>query len=691
MTSFTPRTYPITRAVDQVDDYFGTPVPDPYRWLEDDNSEETAAWVAAQNEVTFGYLAGIPYRAALKERLQAIYNYPRFSAPYRRGDRFFFFKNDGLQDQSVVYVQQGLEAEPEVLLDPNTFSEDKTVVLTAFSPSRNGKYAVYGLSEGSSDWQTYRILNIDTRETLPDVLEWVKVSYPSWCGDGFYYSRYDAPEAGKELSSRNEFHEVYYHRLGTEQSQDVLIYEDSEHPLRFHLARVTEDERFLILSISDRGQAKLGNAVYIKNLAAGDTDFTPVVDTITDESYQVVDNVEDTLLISTDKDAPNGRLIQVDLKNPAEAHWKTILPERPEPLRDVDTAGGKIFASYLKDVSTRVYVHSLTGELENEILFPDLGTAGRFGGQKDDDFVFYIFTSFTLPATIYRYDIATRHSTVFRAPDLTFDPTQYDSRQVFYPSTDGTHIPMFLISKKGLQRNGQIPTYLYAYGGFNVELVPSFSANRIALLEQGVMVAIANIRGGGEYGRTWHEAAIREKRPTTFQDFIAAAEYLIAENYTHPDKLAIEGRSNGGLLMGAVMNLRPDLFKVVLPGVGVMDMLRFHKFTIGWNWIAEYGSSDNEADFPYLYGYSPLHNIRSDVPYPATLIVTADHDDRVVPAHSFKYAATLQAHQSGDAPVLIRIGTKSGHGASNLTKALEETADIYAFIFHHLGVEPQFA
>ncbi|MBD1910780.1 MULTISPECIES: prolyl oligopeptidase family serine peptidase [unclassified Leptolyngbya] len=684
-------TYPQTRTVDQIDDYFGTSVADPYRWLEDDHSDETAAWVAAQNELTFGYLDNISYRASLKARLQELYNYPRYSAPYRRGDRVFFFKNDGLQDQSVVYVQQGLDGEPEILLDPNTFSEDKTLVLTAFSPSRNGKYAVYGLSEGSSDWQTYRILNIDTRETLPEVIEWVKVSSPAWCGDGFYYGRYDAPEAGTELSSRNEFHKVFYHRLGTPQSEDQLIYEDPEHPLRFHMARTTEDEQYVILYISDRGQAKLGNAIYVKNLATGDTEFTPIVDSITDETYGVVDNVGDSLLISTNKDAPNGRLILVDPQKPTEEHWQTILPERPEPLRDVDTAGGKIFASYLQDVSTRVYVHSLTGELENEILLPELGTAGGFGGQKDDDFVFYTFTSFTTPGTIYRYDITTQHSTVFRAPELTFDPSQFETQQVFYPSPDGTRIPLFLISRKGIERNGKIPTYLYAYGGFNVEILPSFSANRIALLEQGVMVAIANIRGGGEYGRTWHEAAIREKRPIAFQDFIAAAEYLIAENYTNPDKLAIEGRSNGGLLMGAVMNQRPDLFKVVLPGVGVMDMLRFHKFTIGWNWIAEYGSSDNEADFPYLYSYSPLHNIRSDVPYPATLIVTADHDDRVVPAHSFKYAATLQAQQSGYAPVLIRIGTKSGHGASNLTKALEETSDIYAFIFHHLGVEPTFA
>jgi prolyl oligopeptidase len=683
--------YPATKTVDHTDTYFGTVVPDPYRWLEDDRSPETAAWVTQQNELTFSYLEKIPYRGTLKTRLREILDYPRYSAPRRRGDRFFFFKNDGLQDQSVVYVQDGLEGEPRLLLDPNTFSDDQTTTLSAFNPSKDGKYAVYGLSEGSSDWQRYRILNVETGETLPETLEGVKVSYPAWCGDGFYYGRYDAPEDGTELSSRNEFHKAYYHRLGTDQSQDELIYEDPDHPLRFHFVYLTEDERFVMLSISDRAQPKLGNALYIKDLAAGETEFSPLIGTITDESFGIVDNLGDRLLMTTDKDAPNRKLVLVDPKNPTEDQWQTLLPERPEPLNGVNYAGGKLFASYLKDVTTRVYVHSPDGTLENEVELPGLGTVGGFGGQSDDDFVFYVFTSHIAPSTIYCYTIATKESTVFRAPEIAFDANAYETKQVFYPSTDGTRIPMFLIHKKGLEFSGHTPTYLYAYGGFNASMVPSFSPNRIALLEQGILVAIANIRGGGEYGRAWHEAAIREDRPTAFNDFIAAAEYLIAEGYTNSEKLAIEGRSNGGLLVGAVMNLRPDLFRVALPGVGVMDMLRFHKFTIGWNWIAEYGSSDNEADFAYLYGYSPLHNIRDDVPYPATLIVTADHDDRVVPAHSFKYAATLQSRHSGDNPTLIRIGTKSGHGASSLTKGIEETADLYAFMFHHLGVEPQFS
>ena len=682
--------YPETATVDQVDTYFGTAVPDPYRWLEDDRSEATAAWVEAQNEVTFGFLEQIPYRGAIKQRLQKIMDYPRYSAPDKRGDRFFFFKNDGLQDQSVVYVQDGLDGEPRVLLDPNTFSEDKTTALSAFNPSKDGKYAVYGLSEGSSDWQRYRILNVDTGESLPETLEWVKVSYPTWCGNGFFYGRYDAPADGSELSSRNEFHKVYYHRLGTDQSADELVYEDLDNPLRFHFVGATEDERFLILSISDRGQPKLGNALYVKDLAAGDTEFSPLIDTITDESYDIVDNLGDRLLMTTNKDAPNRKLVLVDPQNPAPENWQTVLPEQPEPLRDANLVGGKLFATYLKDVTSRVYIYAPDGTQKREVTLPGLGTVSGFDGGPEDEFTFYVFTSHTMPPTIYRYDIATGQSRVFRAPEITFDSADYETRQVFYPAADGTQIPLFLIHKKGLQFNGDTPTYLYAYGGFSISLVPSFRAAWITLLEQGMLVAIANIRGGGEYGRAWHEAAIREKRPTAFNDFIAAAEYLIREGYTNSSKLVIEGRSNGGLLVGAVMNLRPDLFRVGLPGVGVMDMLRFHKFTIGWNWSAEYGNSDSEADFPHLYGYSPLHNIRNDESYPATLIVTADHDDRVVPAHSFKYAATLQARHSGENPTLIRIGTKSGHGASNLTKGIEETADTYAFVFHHLGIQPAF-
>ncbi|MGF1459074.1 MAG: prolyl oligopeptidase family protein [Leptolyngbyaceae cyanobacterium] len=683
--------YPETATVDQVDTYFGTAVPDPYRWLEDDRSAATAAWVKAQNAVTFNFLEQIPYRGAIKQRLKEIVDYPRYSAPTKRGDRFFFFKNDGLQEQSLVYVQDGLKGKPRQLLDPNTFSDDQTTTLSVFNPSKDGKYAVYGLSEGSSDWQQYRILNVETGELLPETLTWVKVSYPAWCGEGFFYGRYDAPTDGSEWSSRNEFHKVYYHRLGTDQSADDLIYEDADHPLRFHFVSATNDERFLILSISDRGQAKLGNALYIKDLAAGATEFSPLIDTITDESFSIVDNLGDRLLMVTNQDAPNRKLVSVDPQNPAIEQWQTVLSEKAEPLRSASLVGGKLFVTYLQDVVSRVDVYTPEGSLERSVDLPGLGTVSGFDGTPRDAFTFYIFTSYTVPPTIYRYDVATGQSSMFRRPEIAFNTDEYKTRQVFYPSDDGTQIPLFLIHKKGLSLQRNTPTYLYAYGGFNISLVPSFQAQRVALLEQGMLIAIANIRGGGEYGRAWHEAAIREKRPTAFTDFIAAAEYLICEGYTRTDKLAIEGRSNGGLLVGAVINRRPDLFRVALPGVGVMDMLRFQKFTIGWNWIAEMGSSDNEADFAYLYDYSPLHNIRDDVPYPATLIVTADHDDRVVPAHSFKYAATLQARHSGEAPTLIRIGTNSGHGASSLTKGLEETADVYAFMFHHLGITPEYS
>ncbi|MEL6764808.1 MAG: prolyl oligopeptidase family serine peptidase, partial [Cyanobacteria bacterium J06607_6] len=477
-------------------------------------------------------------------------------------------------------------------------------------------------------------------------------------------------------------------RLGSCRGEDELVYEDPQHPLRFHFVGLTDDERFLVLSISDRGQPKLGNALYIQDLTAGDTEFSPLIGTITDESFAIVDGLGDRLLMVTDQDAPNRQLVLIDPKNPAADQWQTIIPEQPEPLEGVSFVGGKLFATYLKDVTTRVYVYRPEGTLEREITLPGLGTVNGFDGQADDDFTFYIFTSHTTPPTIYRYDITTGKSTIFRSPAIAFEATDYETRQVFYPSSDGTQIPMFLIHQKGLKFSGDTPTYLYAYGGFNYSLVPAFNAKWLPLLEQGMVVAIANIRGGGEYGRTWHETAIREHRPKAFQDFIAAAEYLIDEGYTNSERLAIEGRSNGGLLVGAVVNLRPDLFQVALPGVGVMDMLRFQKFTVGWNWIAEFGSSENNAEeFATLYNYSPLHNIRADAPYPATFIVTADHDDRVVPAHSFKYAATLQAQHSGDNPILIRIGTKSGHGASSLTKGLEETADIYAFMFHHLGVE----
>ena len=681
--------YPKARKVDHVDTYHGVSVPDPYRWLEDDNSAETAAWVEAQNKVTFGYLEKFPFRKAMHARVEALNNYEKISAPSRKGPWVFFSKNDGLQNQSVLFYQRGMTGKPEVLIDPNTWSADGTVRLGAFAPSMDAKYAVYGISKSGSDWQEYKVMELATKKTLDDSVQWVKVSGVAWHGDGFFYSRYPEPEKGKEKASINENHQVYFHKIGTPQSADVLVFEDKSNPQRFHTIDTTEDERFAILTISERGKGKNGNAVFVRDLSKGEKEFRPVFAEIGDSTYYVLDNVGDKLLVQTNEKAPNERVVLVDPLQPGEANWKTILPEKPEPLQGAGTAGGKLFATYLKDVTTKAYVYSIDGTLENEVALPGPGIAGGFGGNRDDTVVFYGFNNLNTPPTIFRYEIGTRKSSVFRRPKVPgYDPTLYETKQVFYPSKDGTKIPMFLVHKKGLKLDGNNPTLLYGYGGFNVVQSPTFSAARLALLEQGFVYANANMRGGGEYGETWHQAGTKLKKQNVFDDFIAAAEWLIANKYTSTPKLAIQGGSNGGLLVGAVINQRPELFGVAIPQVGVMDMLRFHKFTIGWNWIADYGSSDNPDEFKALYAYSPLHNIRKDGKYPATLITTADHDDRVVPAHSFKYAATIQELAKSDKPILIRIDTKSGHGASNLRKQLETTGDIYAFIMHNMGITP---
>jgi prolyl oligopeptidase len=681
--------YPESKKVDQADEYFGTKVADPYRWLEDDKNPEVQAWIEAQNKVTFAYLDRIPYREKLKARLTELYNYPRISAPFRRGDTYFFTKNDGLQNQSVYYIQKGVNGKPEVFLDPNKFSADGTSVLSAFSLSKDGTYLAYGISTGGSDWVTLSVMEVATRKKLTDEVMWMKASGVSWQGDGFYYSRYPEPEKGRELTSKNEFQTVYFHKVGTPQSADVLVYEDKEHPQRFQGVGTTEDERFAILSISERGKGKKGNSLYYKDVKGGDTNFSPIVADIGDDSFGIIDNVGDKFLVRTNMNAPNGRVVLVDPKNPDVKNWKDVLPERAEPLQGTGTAGGKLFASWRKDVATRAYVFSLDGTLENEIELPGVGSAGGFGGLNDDKYVFYSFTSFNFPPTIYKYDIATKKSTVFRTVDIPgFKPDAYETKQVFYTSKDGTRVPMFLVYKKGLKLDGNNPTLLYGYGGFNVVTAPGFSSTRMALLEQGVVYASANMRGGGEYGEKWHEAGTKLKKQNVFDDFIAAAEWLIANKYTSSNKLAIQGASNGGLLVGAVANQRPELFRAVVEQAGVMDMLRFQKFTIGWNWIADYGSAEaNVGEFKALYAYSPIHNIKQGAKYPSTLITTADHDDRVVPAHNYKYAAALQAGQGGENPVLIRIDTKSAHGASNTTKAIEQTRDIYAFLFENLGVQ----
>jgi len=684
--------YPQTKRIDHTDTYFGTEVSDPYRWLEDENSLETATWVREQNAVTFRYLSQIPYRSHLKSRLENLVNYTRYTAPFRNGDYFFFSKNDGLQNQNVYYIQKGLDATPEVLIDPNKFSADGTSQLAAFALSKDGKYLAYGISAGGSDWIEVHVMEVSSRKVLDDVLHWVKVSELAWQKNGFYYSRYDAPKQGNELTSQNEDHKVYYHRVASPQSEDELVYSDKANPQRFHTVQTTEDERFSILYIDDRGKGKKGNAIFVRDAAKDEKSWSPLIAEITDDEYYVVDNIDDQFLIRTNRNAPNWNVVLVDSKNTAEKNWRVVLPEKPEPLEDAATAGGKIFAKYLKDVTTRAYIYSMDGKLENEIALPGPGTANGFSGKRDDKFIFYTFNSLNIPSSIYRYDIASQTSTLFRMPEISgFNSADYETKEVFFTSKDGTRVPMFIVFKKGLKLDGTNPTLLYGYGGFNVTTAPTFSALRIALLEQGVIYASANIRGGAEYGEKWHEAGMKLNKQNVFDDFIAAAEYLINNKYTSPDKLAIQGASNGGLLVGVIANQRPELVKVVVQQAGVMDMLRFHKFTIGWNWIADYGSSENEAEFKVLRAYSPIHNIRSGIKYPATLITTADHDDRVVPAHSFKYAGALQHAQAGSNPILIRIDTNSGHGASSTTKSIEQAGDIYSFILRNLGVTPKYS
>ncbi|MGZ8844162.1 MAG: prolyl oligopeptidase family serine peptidase, partial [Pyrinomonadaceae bacterium] len=561
--------------------------------------------------------------------------------------------------------------------------------LGGWGPSETGKYIAYGISEGGSDWRDYYVLDVATRKPLADHIEWVKFSGASWVGDeGFFYNRYPQPESGKKMAGKNENQKTYYHKVGTPQSEDKLVYEDNGHPLRRHGIDVTEDQRFEILSVGDSSAGKKGNSLYFRERGKTEA-FTPIVVEIGDDSYGVIENIGNKFLVETNQGAPKGKVVLYD---PATKTWKDFLPERPEPLQSAGTAGGKLFVTYLKDVTTRAYVYSLDGKLENEIQLPGVGSAGGFGGRMDDKFVFYSFTSFNYPPTIFKYDIATKKSTVFRTVEIPgFNATEFEVKQVFFNSKDGTRVPMFITYKKGLTLDGSNPTVLYGYGGFNSTTSPGFSATRIGLLEQGVVYASANMRGGGEYGEQWHEAGTKLKKQNVFDDFIAAAEYLIAQKYTSPFKLAIQGASNGGLLVGAVANQRPDLFKAVHQHAGVMDMLRFHKFTIGSAWIADYGSSEqNEAQFKALLAYSPIHNVKMGTKYPAVLITTADHDDRVVPAHSFKYAAAMQAGQGGDNPIIIRIDTKSGHGASSTTKTLEQQTDIFAFLFTNLGVTPKY-
>jgi prolyl oligopeptidase len=682
--------YPASRKADQIDDYHGTSVADPFRWLEDDLSEETARWVTAQNEVTFAWLDRIPWREALRRRLTTLVDYPRSSAPEQKGPWLLFARNDGLQNQPVYFIQRGEAGEPEVLLDPNALSPDGTTRVAGLTFDRQARYIAYMVSHAGSDWQQIRVIDLATRVVLPDTVDWVKVSAIAWHGDGFYYSRYPEPGADEgAYSAKNDDHQVYYHALGTAQADDRLVYHDPENLQRFHVLGTTEDERYAVLSISDRGKGKDGNALLVKDLRQPHAEFLPLW-TQFDDQFTVLENDGDALLVLTNRQAPNQRVVRIDPHEAAESQWQTVIAEREEPLEGVGTAGGRLFAQYLKDVTSRVHVYAYDGTFERDVSLPGLGTIVGFGGEHEATQLFYTFTSFTAPATVYRYDIASGESTVYRNVALPFDPSQFETTQVFVTSKDGTRVPAFIVAKKGLVLDGNNPTLLYGYGGFNVSLPPSFSALRVAFLEQGGVYVQANLRGGGEYGEAWHQAGMKEKKQNVFDDFIAVAEWLIAHGYTRSERLAMQGGSNGGLLVGAIMTQRPDLARVALPAVGVMDMLRFHTFTIGWNWIADYGSSDDADGFRYLHAYSPLHNLKDGVSYPATLITTADHDDRVVPAHSFKFAARLQEAHQGDAPVLIRIETKSGHGSSSLTKQIEEMADVYSFVFANMGVTPAF-
>lgn len=676
-------TYPETKKDSTTDNYFGTTIADPYRWLENDTSAETKDWVDAENKVTQNYLSQIPYREDIKKRLTEIWNYPKETAPFKVGEYYFFTKNDGLQNQSVWFIKKGLNGKEEVFLDPNSFTKDGTASISILGFSHDKKYLAYSVAESGSDWSNIYVMEIATKQKLTDELKWTKFSGAAWKGDGFYYSKYDEPAKGMELSAANKFQKVYFHKLGEQQSADKLIFEDTKNPNLYFGADVTEDEKFLIIYAS---AGTSGNALYVQDLKDPNGKISLLV-TGFENNHSVINNADDKLLVNTDLDAPNKQVVLIDPKNPEPKNWLKIIPESKLPLEDVSSGGGFLWASYLKDAATNIIQFDVTGKKIREVKLPDIGTVSGFGGFRDDREFFYSFTNFTTPGTTYHYHIETGESTLYRKSALKFDTENYETNQVFYPSKDGTEVPMFIVHKKGIKLNGDNPVFLYAYGGFQVSLTPAFSLSRMLFLEHGGIYVQPSLRGGSEYGEAWHKAGMLEKKQNVFDDFIAAAAYLIKKKYTNPSKIAISGGSNGGLLVGACMTQRPELFKVALPAVGVLDMLRYHKFTVGWGWVVEYGSSDEKEDFDYLIKYSPLHNIKTDVDYPATLITTADHDDRVVPAHSFKFAAALQEKYKGENPILIRIETNAGHGAGKPTaKLIEEAADIWSFVFKNLGM-----
>ena len=684
--------YPETKKVDQVDDYHGTKVPDPYRWLEDDvrKSTEVAAWVEAQNKVTQEYLAGIPQRDAIKKRITDLYNYEKISAPSKLGGgKYYFSKNDGLQNQSVLYIQDALDAEPKLLLDPNALSKDGTVALAGFVPSECGKYGAYGLAEAGSDWNTWKVLDLNTGKTLGDELKWVKFSGASWTADsrGFFYSRFAEPTGDAKFQATNENQKLYYHRLGTPQSEDVLVYERPDHPEWTISGDVTEDGRYLVVSIGD-GTTSRRNRVAVKDL---NEPYGLVTDLVAnhDNKFNLVGNDGPVFYFLTETGSPKGSVIAVDIRKPAKENWKTVVAEAKETLGGVSFLSGTFVCNYMRDARSVVKVFATDGKHIRDVELPGIGTASGFGGKRTDTETFYTYSSFNTPAATYRYNVITGESKLFRQSKVKFDPAEYEVKQYFYPSKDGTKIPMFVAHKKGLKLDGKNPTLLYGYGGFNISLTPGFSVSRIQWMEMGGVLAVANLRGGGEYGEAWHKAGTKLQKQNVFDDFIAAAEFLIAEKYTSAKKIGIQGGSNGGLLVGACMAQRPELFGACLPAVGVMDMLRFQRFTAGRFWVDDYGDSANKDDFAAQFKYSPYHNLKPGTAYPPTLVTTADTDDRVVPGHSFKFTAMLQECHSGPNPVLARIETKAGHGAGKpTTKIIEEAADLWAFLVKNLDFEP---
>ena len=678
--------YPETKKVNIVDNYFGKEVPDPYRWLENDTSKAVENWVKKQNEVTFNYLDQIPYRSKIKSRLKEIWNYKKVSTPQLNNGRYFYFKNDGLQDQDVLYMAEELGGEEEVVLNPNKFSEDGTIALANYKVSRDGKYIAYAISKGGSDWQEVHIKNLDTGEELKDHLKWVKFSNIAWYQNGFFYSRYDAPAEGEELSQINKNHKIYYHELNTDQEKDELVFNKPQYPKRNYQADVSKDEKYLYIYES---RSTHGNNIFVKNLRKDDN-FVKLTTSFKYE-YNIIGHSGDQLIVLTNYKAPKYKVVRIDVQKKEVGNWLEVIPEKKNVLQHCEIAGDKLIATYLTDAHNKLSVFSQLGEHQYDLELPQLGSVNSVSGHPESNELFYSFTSFTVPSQVWKHNLNTKESEIFFKPDVDINSDEYVTEQVFYKSKDQTKIPMFLVYKKGMKKDGTNPAFLYGYGGFNISLTPRFSSGNMIWLENGGIYALANLRGGGEYGEKWHKQGMKLNKQNVFDDFISAAEYLTDKNYSNKYKIAIHGGSNGGLLVGAVTNQRPDLFEVAVPAVGVMDMLRYHKFTIGWAWVDEYGSSQDSLAFENLYSYSPLHNIKEDVEYPAVLAMTADHDDRVVPAHSFKYIATLQEKYNGKNPTMIRIQTKAGHGAGKPTSvAIQEEADMWSFVFENMEIQPSY-